>query len=349
MKNLWSGLRSRSVQRPCDSRAGFKHHLTKKHLAFLKQSVMDMCRRENLHQVDLLAPAKSRITDKEYRLAQREQKKLESKTKQQDAGNPRQPTKFQTQKQLLRDAIEDAARLAQNLAEFEKILLDKYGIILKESRGRFSYLHSERKKYITGRSLVSLYETDSVLKKIAEKEKTTRTEPKEEIENCLDTDLATGQTPGNGAEPFTDTFEKAEKHSKEFNGATSKLDHAFRSNTEKNWDSLPDRNPVSILFFHSELRLVTDLQHCIKAQQNQAYAQKVKLTNLKRMAETLAYIQEHGYDTREVLENELSGAKAKACSSRKSLKDTENRLKEVNEQIHYTGQYLQTNLSTHSF
>ena len=58
------------------------------------------------------------------------------------------------------------------------------------------------------------------------------------------------------------------------------------------------------------------------------------------MAETLTYVQEHGYDTREILESELSDAKAKADSSRKSLKDTEKRLKEVNEQIHYTGQYL---------
>lgn len=55
---------------PCGSRAGFKRHLTKKHLAFLKQSVMVIRRRENPHQIDLLSPAKNRITDKEYRLAQ---------------------------------------------------------------------------------------------------------------------------------------------------------------------------------------------------------------------------------------------------------------------------------------
>ena len=61
---------------PCNSRAGFKRHLTKKHQAFPKQSAMDMCRRENLHQIDLLSPAKNRITDKEYRLAQRRQKKM---------------------------------------------------------------------------------------------------------------------------------------------------------------------------------------------------------------------------------------------------------------------------------
>ncbi len=58
------------------------------------------------------------------------------------------------------------------------------------------------------------------------------------------------------------------------------------------------------------------------------------------MAETLIYIKEHGYDTREILENRLAEAKAETGLSRKSLKKTEERLKEVNEQIHYTGQYL---------
>ena len=45
------------MERPCDSRAGYKHHLTKDYLFYLKQDVMDMCRREQLHQVDLLSPA----------------------------------------------------------------------------------------------------------------------------------------------------------------------------------------------------------------------------------------------------------------------------------------------------
>ena len=56
--------------------------------------------------------------------------------------------------------------------------------------------------------------------------------------------------------------------------------------------------PVPFIFIKSDLRLVIDLQTCIKAQQSEAYAQKVKLTNLKQMAQTVAYIQEHGYDTR---------------------------------------------------
>lgn len=45
-------------------------------------------------------------------------------------------------------------------------------------------------------------------------------------------------------------------------------------------------DPIAILYIRSNLRLVTDLQTCVKAQQSQAYAHKVKLTNLKQMAET---------------------------------------------------------------
>lgn len=55
--------------------------------------------------------------------------------------------------------------------------------------------------------------------------------------------------------------------------------------------------PAPFIFIKSDLRPVIDLQTCIKAQQSEAYAQKVKLTNLKQKAQTVAYIQEHGYDS----------------------------------------------------
>lgn len=93
-------------------------------------------------------------------------------------------------------------------------------------------------------------------------------------------------------------------------------------------------------FEKSGLRLVTDLQNCIKARQSRAYANKVKLSNLQNMAKTLAYIQEHGYDTLESMEGRLAELKEQTSSSLKELKDTEAKLRQVNEQIHYTGQYL---------
>ena len=94
------------------------------------------------------------------------------------------------------------------------------------------------------------------------------------------------------------------------------------------------------IFIKSDLRLVIDLQTCIKAQQSEAYAQKVKLTNLKQMAQTVAYIQEHGYDSLDDFHAALDQASDQTSASRKSLKDTEQQLKDVNEQIHFTGQYL---------
>jgi len=66
----------------------------------------------------------------------------------------------------------------------------------------------------------------------------------------------------------------------------------------------------------------------------------VKLSNLKEMAKTVAYIQEHRYDTRDSLEDSFSEIKNHASSSRKDLKSVEDNLRKVNVQIHYTGQYL---------
>ncbi len=93
------------MERPCDSRAGYKHHLTDGYLRHLQQSVMDMCHRENLYQVDLLSPSKNKITQKEYWAARRGQGKLNKRNEQivADGMKPRR-TLFQTQKHYLRTA-----------------------------------------------------------------------------------------------------------------------------------------------------------------------------------------------------------------------------------------------------
>lgn len=353
------------MERPCDSRAGYKHHVTKKYLAFLKQSVMDMCRHEKLHQVDLLAPAQKKITDREYRAAQHRKQETAGNPGQLSADSTQKPSVFQTQKQFLRDAIEYAASHAHTAAEFEKILFEKYGVLLKESRGRFSYLHPDRSKFITDRSLGALYKTDYILKQIAENTEVPDSVRSQEQENACPAESKPFE-PGSPVyeTPLPDAVKKPEHitdisrystDSSEYGAERNKKTPGTSGHTNRNAGSstdafknisrhdrnqMPAYDSVSILYFQSELRLVTDLQSCMKAQQNQAYAQKVKIANLKRMAETLIYIEEHGYDTREVLENRLAEAKAETGFSRKSLKKTEERLKEVNEQIHYTGQYL---------
>ena len=89
----------------------------------------------------------------------------------------------------------------------------------------------------------------------------------------------------------------------------------------------------------SGIRLLVDLENCIKAQQNRAYAQKVKITNLQQMASTYAFVKKHGYASIEELENALNNAKIKASDARNKLKATESRLNDVNKQIRLTGQF----------
>ena len=151
------------MERKCDSRAGYKHHLTHDYRRYLKKDLMQTCVRLGLHQVDLLSPAKKRITEKEHWVKARGQKELDEANKAiiENGGTPRK-TIFQTQKDELRNAIRHAASLAKNEKEFAKILKEKYGIILKISRGRYSYLHPDRTKPITGRALGEDYRETAV-------------------------------------------------------------------------------------------------------------------------------------------------------------------------------------------
>ena len=286
----------------CESKAGYKHHLSTAYLAHLKQDVMDMCQKEGLHQVDLLSPAERKITEKEYWAQRRGQETLDKLNQKmlEDGITPKE-TRYQTKKQFLRDAIDDAASTAKSPEEFAQILDKKYHIIFKISRNRYSYLHPGRKKYITGRNLGTRYEEDFLL-----------------------------QTFKENAKSLSDRKMKIEEP--QVTATTKDLQTALS----------PDASdiPVPFIFIKSDLRLVIDLQTCIKAQQSEAYAQKVKLSNLKQMAQTVAYIQEHGYNSLEDFHTALDQASDQASASRKSLKDTEQQLKDVNEQIHFTGQYL---------
>lgn len=286
----------------CESKAGYKHHLSTAYLTHLKQDVMDMCQKEGLHQVDLLSPAERKITEKEYWAQRRGQEKLDKLNQKmlEDGITPKE-TRYQTEKQFLRDAIDDAASTAKSPEEFAKILDKKYHIIFKISRNRYSYLHPGRKKYITGRNLGTRYEEDFLLQVFKENAKSI-SDRKMEIEES--------QIPT----------------------TTKDLQTTLSSDA-------PDI-PVPFIFIKSDLRLVIDLQTCIKSQQSEAYAQKVKLSNLKQMAQTVAYIQEHGYDSLEDFHTALDQASDQTSATRKSLKDTEQQLKDVNEQIHFTGQYL---------
>lgn len=298
------------MERPCDSRAGYKHHQTRAYLTAMQEGIMEITKREHLHQVDLLSPAPVKITEREYWKDRRGQEKLDSLNGQivADGMKPR-TTRYQTQKQFLRGAIADISSYAASMEEFQSGLSEKYGIALKESRGRFSYLHPERQQYITARKLGSDFEKERLLAIFAENEKSQRQGR-----------AASKISPDAGREKLHNPPEYS--HQKEY---------------DPGYDYEAD--PVAILFIRSDLRLVVDLQANIKARQSAAYAQKVKISNLKEMAKTVCYIQEHGYDSCETLETALDDVTGKLADARKTLRATQDRIKSLNEQIHYVGQY----------
>lgn len=58
------------------------------------------------------------------------------------------------------------------------------------------------------------------------------------------------------------------------------------------------------------------------------------------MADTLVYLQENNVDSREQLAGSLSHVSVKLDDAHGSLHEIEDELKDVNRQIHFTGQYL---------
>lgn len=189
------------------------------------------------------------------------------------------PTKFQTQKQLIRDAVAVAREKAISYEDFQNILQDEYNIFVKTQRGRYSYLPPERNKFISERSL----------------------------------------------------------------GESSKrecLEGFFVQNAEKNLRYKED--PILIFTTRTRLRLVVDLQENVRAQENLAYALKVKISNLQKMAETLVWVQENNINDLTELNDLCKTAQANAQAAYERLSQAEDELYKINEQIHYAGQYLST-------
>ena len=141
------------MDRPADTRAGCKHRCTDAAMEYFKAEVMELCHRENLYQIDLLHGSKNRITEREYWAQRKGQAKLDKEAAALPAEEqPAKPTKFETDKEKLRQAIRTALSSAASYGEFAAVLLQQ-GVTVKESRGRLSYLTPDRTKPITARKL----------------------------------------------------------------------------------------------------------------------------------------------------------------------------------------------------
>ena len=151
------------MDRSADTRAGCKHRCTDAAMEYFKAEVMEMCHRENLYQIDMLHGSKNRITEREYWVQKKGQAKLDKENATLAAeGQPAKQTKFETDKAKLRQTIRNAMSEATTFDEFSALLL-RQGVIVKESRGRLSYLTPDRTKPITARKLGDDFDRAAVL------------------------------------------------------------------------------------------------------------------------------------------------------------------------------------------
>ena len=151
------------MDRPADTREGCKHRCTNAAMEYFKSEVMEMCHREGLYQIDLLNGSKNRVTDREYWAQKKGQAALDKQNAPMIAGGitPRQ-TKFETNKEKLRQTIRKALATAASFDEFSSLLL-REGVTVKESRGRLSYLTPDRTRPITARKLGDDFDRAAVL------------------------------------------------------------------------------------------------------------------------------------------------------------------------------------------
>ena len=151
------------MDRPADTKVGCKHRCTDAALRYFKSEVMEMCHREGLYQIDLLNGSKNRVTDREYWAQKKGQAALDKQNVPMIAGGitPRQ-TKFETNKEKLRQTIRAALSAATSFEDFSSLLL-REGVTVKESRGRLSYLTPDRTKPITARKLGDDFDRAAVL------------------------------------------------------------------------------------------------------------------------------------------------------------------------------------------
>ncbi|MDM8294010.1 relaxase/mobilization nuclease domain-containing protein [Enterocloster aldenensis] len=151
------------MERPADTREGCKHRCTDAAMEYFKAEVMEMCHQENLYQIDLLNGSKNRITEREYWAKRKGQAALDKENASQAAaGEPTKQTKFETDKEKLRQTIRKALAAAATFDDFSSLLL-REGVTVKESRGRLSYLTPDRTKPITARKLGDDFDRAAVL------------------------------------------------------------------------------------------------------------------------------------------------------------------------------------------
>jgi len=187
------------MQKPRDWCEGMKHSSTAQTMRHLRVEVMELCEGAGLYQIDLLNGSKVRVSEREYWMKQRGQLKLDHENAALLAtGQQPTQTKFETAKEVLRRQISEVLNVATSFEDFSDRLLQQYGITVKESRGRLSYLPAGRTKFIRAKHLGDKFDKAEVLAALnANAERKPKAQFKQDIIGKL-IDIQSRMTEGKG-------------------------------------------------------------------------------------------------------------------------------------------------------
>ena len=246
------------MQKPRDWREGMKHSSTAQTMRHLRVEVMEMCQDAKLYQIDLLS-SKKRVSEREYWMKRRSQMKLDRENAALlAAGQQPTQTEFETAKETLRKQISDVLDNAASFEDFSDRLLQQYGITVKKSRGRLSYLPAGRKKFIRAHSLGDKFEKELVLATLKENAKSqpiilhsNLEEKPDRIKKLVDIQAKLKQGKGIGYERW------AKKHNLKAMAQTLIL---LQEKGLLNEDALDQRIAELDTKFHESLAVVKDLE-----------------------------------------------------------------------------------------
>ena len=272
------------MQKPRDWREGMKHSSTAQTMRHLRVAVMEMCQDAKLYQIDLLS-SKKRVSEREYWMKRRSQMKLDRENAALlAAGQQPTQTEFETAKETLRKQISDVLDNAASFEDFSDRLLQQYGITVKKSRGRLSYLPAGRKKFIRAHSLGDKFEKELVLATLKENAKSqpiilhsNLEEKPDRIKKLVDIQAKLKQGKGIGYERW------AKKHNLKAMAQTLIL---LQEKDLLNEDALNQRIAELETKYHDALAVVKDLEGRMKANKELRY-HVAAYTSTKSVAQQL--------------------------------------------------------------
>ena len=268
------------MQKPRDWREGMKHSSTAQTMRHLRVEVMELCEGAGLYQIDLLNGSKERVSEAEYWARRRGQLKLDRENAGLAAtGQPPKQKKFETAKETLRKQISDVLDTAMSFEDFSDRLLQQYGITVKESRGRLSYLPAGRTKFIRAHSIGDKFEKGLVLAALQENAERKRTIQfkSDRIGKLVDIQAKLKQGKGIGYERW------AKKYNLKAMAQTLIL---LQEHGLLNEDALDQRIAELDTKFHESLTVVKDLEGRMKANKELRY-HVAAYTSTKNIAQQL--------------------------------------------------------------